>query len=79
MDLTLRDRQKLESKLIIIFFIFKMIKIVSRSLRLTHQNNYSFIPPSCYRIESKPNPVINVTLGTDQNDVCNIQFRVNNN
>lgn len=53
-----------------------MIKIVSQSLRLTHQTKYNFIPPSCYKIESKPNPVINVVLGTDQADVCTLQFRV---
>ena len=56
-----------------------MIKIATRSLRITHQNKYSFIPPSCYRIETKPNPVINVILGTDQADYCNIQFRVSDN
>jgi hypothetical protein len=53
-----------------------MIKIGSKSLRLTHQNKFTFIPASCYKIETKPNPVINVTLGTDQSDICNIQFRV---
>ena len=54
-----------------------MIKIVSHCLRFTHKNKYTFVPPSCYDIQSKPNPVINVTLGTDQADFCNIQFRVN--
>jgi hypothetical protein len=53
-----------------------MIKIATHSVRLLHQNKFNFIPPSCYNVESKPNPVINVTLGTDQADFCNIQFRV---
>lgn len=54
-----------------------MIKFANRCVRLTHNNKFTFIPASCYKIESKPNPVINVTLGTDQADFCNIQFRVN--
>jgi hypothetical protein len=53
-----------------------MIKIATQSFRLLHINKFNFIPPSCSNIESKPNPVINVTLGTDQADFCNIQFRV---
>ncbi len=53
-----------------------MIKIANYCLRLTHINKFTFIPPSCYDIESKPNPVINVTLGNDQSDFCNVQFRV---
>lgn len=53
-----------------------MISIASRFVRLTQKNIYSFIPPSCYDVQSKTNPIINVTLGTDRSDVCNIQFRL---
>lgn len=53
-----------------------MLKFASQCIRLTQKNKYTFIPPSCYNIESKPNPVINVVLGNDQADFCNIQFRV---
>ena len=54
----------------------KMINIATKFIRLTHNNKFTFIPPSCYEIQSKVNPVINVTLGTDKADFCNIQFRV---
>jgi hypothetical protein len=53
-----------------------MIKITNQLIRLTHNNKYTFIPPSQYDIKSKTNPVINVTLGTDKADFCIIQFRV---
>lgn len=53
-----------------------MIKIATKYMRLTHANKFTFIPPSCYNISSKPNPVINVTLGNDQFDLCVVQFRV---
>lgn len=53
-----------------------MIKLTTQCLRLTHKNKFSYIPPSCYKVESKANPVINVVLGNDQADFCNIQFRV---
>ena len=53
-----------------------MLKIATQCMRLTHKNKFTFVPPSCYNIESKPNPVINVVLGTDQTDFCTIQFRV---
>lgn len=54
----------------------KMLKIATQCMRLTQKNKFTFVPPSCYNIESKPNPVINVVLGTDQADFCTIQFRV---
>lgn len=53
-----------------------MINIANKFIRLTQKNVYTFIPPSCYDVQSKINPVINVTLGTDKSDLCNIQFRL---
>jgi hypothetical protein len=53
-----------------------MINIAKRFSRLTHSNIYTFIPPSSYDIQTKINPIINVTLGTDRSDLCNIQFRL---
>lgn len=43
-----------------------MINIAKKCLRLTHTNKYSFVPGSCYKVESKINPVISVTFGTDK-------------
>lgn len=53
-----------------------MLKTTSRILSLTHCPKFTYIPPSCYDIKSKVNPIINVTLGNDNSDFCNIQFRV---
>lgn len=41
-----------------------MMNNYSKLVRLTQKNRYSFIPPSCYDIQHKINPIINVTLGT---------------
>lgn len=37
---------------------------------------YNFIPPSCYDISAKPNPVICVTLGNEEGAFCDLHFRV---
>ncbi len=43
-----------------------MLNIAKKCLRLTHANKYSFVPVSCYKMESKVNPIVTVTFGTDQ-------------
>ncbi len=53
-----------------------MLKFTRFSSSLTRTVRYTFIPPSCYDLQVKPNPVVCVTLGNDQGAVCDLHFRV---
>lgn len=53
-----------------------MIKFTKFAPSLIQSLRYSFIPPSCYDIEAKPNPIVCVTLGNDDGAFCDLHFRV---
>lgn len=53
-----------------------MIKFLTKRTPITFNCRYTFLPPSCYNIEAKPNPVISVTLGNSKAAVCDLHFRV---
>jgi hypothetical protein len=53
-----------------------MIKFARSTPSLIRNLKYTFIPPSCYDIQTKPNPVVCVTLGNDSGAFCDLHFRV---
>lgn len=53
-----------------------MLKFIRYSTPILHSQKYTFIPPSCYDINTKPNPVVSITLGNDEGSYCNLDFRV---
>ena len=56
-----------------------MIKFLTKKTPITFNCKYTYLPPSCYDISTKPNPVVSVTLGNSKVTVCDLQFRVNPN
>lgn len=53
-----------------------MIAATRNAVPLVRSIKYSFIPPSCYEIDAKPNPVVSVTIGNDEAAYCDLHFRV---
>lgn len=53
-----------------------MIKFSKLVPSLVHASRYTFIPPSCYDIQAKPNPIVCVTLGNNDGAFCDLHFRV---
>lgn len=53
-----------------------MIKFTRFVNPLIRVPKYTFIPPSCYDIEAKPNPVVSVTIGTNEGAYCDLHFTV---
>lgn len=67
------------SNIFIISVINSMLKFTRFSPSLTKTIKYNFLPPSCYDIQLKPNPVICVTLGNNDGPFCDLHFRVHKN
>lgn len=42
-----------------------MITAARPAASLLHLLKYTFIPPSCYDINAKANPVVSITIGND--------------
>lgn len=53
-----------------------MLAATRGSVPLLRTLKYTFIPPSCYEIDAKPNPVVSVTIGNDEAAYCDLHFRV---
>ena len=53
-----------------------MLKFTQFSHSLTRTIKFNFIPPSCYDILAKPNPVICVTFGNNDGVFCDLHLRV---
>ena len=53
-----------------------MLAATRNAVPLVRTIKYSFIPPSCYEIDAKPNPVVSVTIGNDEAVYCDLHFRV---
>ena len=53
-----------------------MIGATRSAVLLLRTLKYTFIPPSCYEVEAKPNPVVAVTIGNDEAAYCDLHFRV---
>ena len=64
------------NEIIIIYPHQLMLKFTRFTSSLTRSVKYTFIPPSCYDLQVKPNPVVCVTLGNDNGAFCDLHFRV---
>lgn len=53
-----------------------MRKFASQGSALLNKVKYNYIPVSLYKIQNKPNPVVAVTISTDQQPLFDLQFRV---
>ena len=63
----------------ILFYIIiseLMLSFARNTGSILRHIRYTFIPPSCYDIDAKPNPVVSVTLGTEEASYCDLHFRV---
>lgn len=54
-----------------------MHKFIRYSTTILHSQKYTFIPPSCYDISTKPNPIVSISLGSDEGSYCHLNLRVN--
>ena len=53
-----------------------MRKIVSQGSPMLNKIRYNYIPVSTYKIQNKPNPIVAVTLGSDNQTLFDLHFRV---
>ena len=53
-----------------------MIKFLTKANPMIFNSKFTFIPPSCYDLETKPNPVISVTMANGKATSVDLQFRV---
>lgn len=53
-----------------------MRRIIERGNSLILKSKYNYVPVSNYEVQRKPNPIIEVTLGSDTGKLFDLHFRV---